>query len=407
MFDKQRQDDLQLHKLEALGHFAGGIAHDFNNILSVIEGYATRGLRLAAKGDIPVDVLQKILLSTERGAGLTRQLLAFARQNLDLNASIEFGAEINRLQVLLEPLLSENITLVLPQVSSPLYVRLSVDRLTQIFLNLAVNARDAMCGHGEIRITVRQVQCAEVPGSFRPRVMESAYARISVCDNGCGISAEELPHIFDPFFTTKRQQENAGTGLGLSVVYGIVDQAGGFLDVRTQVGEGTCFDIYLPLAATPEVTLLDTNIYGNRQLAGRTILLAEDEPELRDVLSVMLQDMELKVLPAANGNEAMRLQDTYDGEIDFLLTDIVMPGINGVQLSDLFIAERPDANVVLMSGYPFLESGRPLPVPEGTDFIAKPFRGNKIREILERALTRKATRLQRESQDDTGPNLTA
>jgi nitrogen-specific signal transduction histidine kinase/ActR/RegA family two-component response regulator len=406
MFDKARPADQHLHKLEALGHFAGGIAHDFNNILSIIEGYTTQALRQLAEGRPCPDTLQKILTSTERGASLTRQLLAFARQNVDLSASVEMGAVMAQQAVLLRPLLGEGIVFSLPQAAAPVHLALSADQFTQILMNLAINARDAMSRNGELTVTACEVAPDALPDGFRARARQTAYMRVSVADNGSGIAPADLPHIFDPFFTTKRQAEGGGTGLGLSVVYGIVDQVGGMIDVSSTPGAGTCFDVYLPLAPVPEAAPAGRGDEISGALAGRTILVAEDEPELRDVLSLMFDDLQMKVLPAANGNEALRLQAEYEGEIDFLLTDIVMPGMDGVHLSDLFRQERPESNVVLMSGYPFLAVGRPLEVPEGADFVSKPFRCDKIRQILERALARKAERLAAEAQpsgDADGP----
>lgn len=398
MFDKPRTADLHLQKLEALGQFAGGIAHDFNNILSIVEGYTMRALREHEQGQLTPDLLRKILLATERGASLTRQLLAFARQGVDLDDTLSLNDGLLQQMVLLQPLLGENITLSMPQLDEAVYVRMTADQFTQVMLNLAINARDAMSGQGHLMVSARQVGAADVPAILRHRMREAAYLRVSVSDNGDGIPAHILPHIFDPFFTTKSRaadgKGNGGTGLGLSVVYGIVDQIGGMIDVMSRVGEGTTFDIYLPLARAPELVFVDTQPETGAltELAGKTIVLAEDEPELRDVLTLVLADLKMKVLPAANANEALRLQADFDGEIDFLLTDIVMPGMDGIKLSDLFAVERPHTNVVLMSGYPFLDSGGALNIPTGADFLAKPFREDRIKSILERALVRKAER---------------
>lgn len=398
MFDKPRTADVNLQKLEALGHFAGGIAHDFNNILSIVEGYTARALREHENGQLTPDLLRKILLATERGASLTRQLLAFARQGVDLDDTLSLNDGLMQQMVLLQPLLGENITLSMPQMDEAVYLRMTSEQFTQVMLNLAINARDAMSGQGHLMVSARQVTATDVPAIFRHRIRESAYLRISISDNGHGIPAHILPHIFDPFFTTKSRavdgKNSGGTGLGLSVVYGIVDQIGGMIDVTSRVGEGTRFDLYLPLARAPELTFVDTQDSSGAltDLAGKTIVLAEDEPELRDVLTLVLADLKMKVLPAANANEALRLQADYAGEIDFLLTDIVMPGMDGLKLSDLFAIERPQTNVVLMSGYPFLDSGGALNIPTGADFLAKPFREDKIKSILERALVRKAER---------------
>lgn len=397
MFDKPRTADVQVQKLEALGHFAGGIAHDFNNILSIVEGYTARALRDLEAGTLTPELLHKVLLATERGASLTRQLLAFARQGVDLDNTLLLQDALLQHSVLLKPLLGENITLTLPRCDDAVYLRMTADQFTQVMLNLAINARDAMSGQGELCVTARQVGAADIPTHLRARMHESAYLRLSISDNGHGIPAHILAHIFDPFFTTKNRAADGrcgGTGLGLSVVYGIIDQIGGLIDVTSAVGQGTTFDVYLPLAHAPELALVDARRDGGAvsDLAGKTIVIAEDEPELRDVLTLVLADLNMKVLPAANANEALRIQADYAGEIDFLLTDIVMPGMDGLKLSDLFSAERPDTNVVLMSGYPFLDSGEGMEIPHEADFLAKPFREDKIKSILERALVRKAER---------------
>jgi two-component system cell cycle sensor histidine kinase/response regulator CckA len=211
--------------------------------------------------------------------------------------------------------------------------------------------------------------------------------RLSVRDNGEGIKSSVLPHIFDPFFTTKGQSK--GTGLGLAVVYGIVDQLRGKIEVTSKVHEGTIFTVTMPQAEAPEN-------YQPASLEGKTILLAEDEPELRDILGVMLTGFGMKVLEASNGNHAMELQHDYAGSIDFLLTDVVMPEMDGHRLGKLFTVRRPDTNVIYMSGYPFLDSGEEKPFPDESTFIPKPLQEETVRQVLERALQMRDERLKNE-----------
>lgn len=393
MFDKPRAADVQLQKLEALGQFAGGIAHDFNNILSIIDGYANRAMRDLATGQLHPDTLQKILLTVERGAGLTRQLLAFARQNMDMEEALPLEQALAEQSVLLKPLLGECVTLSLPQVTAPVFLHMSADQFAQIMVNLALNARDAMSGQGRLTVTAEVVPRDALPTRLAARLDACDMLLLQVSDDGPGIAPHLLPHIFDPFFTTKGQamEGRSGSGLGLSVVYGLVDQLGGAIEARSD-GGGATFALYLPLAPAPAAHATSA-VMQAPSLKGCTVLLAEDEPELRDVLTLVLEDMDMKVLPAANGNDAMRVQAGFDGDIDFLLTDIMMPEMNGVQLSDLFTQERPQTNVVMMSGYPFGEGAGSAAVPAGADFLRKPFREDKIRQILERALARKAARL--------------
>ncbi len=362
----------QAQKLESLGRFAGGMAHDFNNILSIIEGYAAIAVRQLQEGTLDAAQLQKIMASTQRGAGLTRQLLAFARQKIAVTEKLDLAREVRELQVLLHPLLGETIRLHLRLSPAPVWVKASRDHLAQILLNLALNARDAMPQGGVLSII------CENHG-------------LSVIDSGHGITPDVMPRIFDPFFTTKKAGQ--GTGLGLSVVYGIVGQLNAKISVASQNGHGTRVDISFPPVDAP-VHLLRPAVK-DISLKGRTILVAEDEPELRDVLAVVFAGMEMKVLTASNGNHALQVQRDYGGSIDFLMTDVVMPEMDGVTLAPLFHAARPETNVIYMSGYPFVE------IPAGADFIAKPFRENMVLEVLKRALERRDKRLKNAAEDDS------
>ncbi|MDE1153813.1 MAG: ATP-binding protein [Micavibrio sp.] len=371
------KQQVQAQKLEALGGFAGGIAHDFNNILSIIEGYAHVALH---QGGADVVTLQKILSATQRGAGLTRQLLAFSRQKIGMEQVIDLSAAVQEQEVLLRPLLGANIRLHMTPAPAPLYVTASTDFITQILLNLALNARDAMPDGGTLAITCK---------TFRGQ------ARLTVADSGSGIAATVLPRIFDPFFTTKPQ--GAGTGLGLSVVHGIVTQLGGRIAVDGNNGAGARFDIDLPLATAPLVTTTGGVAPHPTGLEGRTVLIAEDEPELLSILGIIFSDFDMKVLTASNGNDALEMQRHFKGTIDFLLTDVIMPGMDGPTLGQLFAAERPASNIIYMSGYPFMDLRLQTPLPPDADFIPKPLRESKILDILRRALERRDARLRSEN----------
>jgi len=257
---------------------------------------------------------------------------------------------------------------------------------------LALNARDAMPQGGELAIICMPCQKRQIPAILRDKYAESLFIRLSIMDSGAGIPPDILHRIFDPFFTTKGVGK--GTGLGLSVVYGIVDQLKGNVEVSSVVDEGTSFDIYLPLTSAPAAEASPVkDLSASGKIAGKTILIAEDEPELRGLLGDMLEGMEMKVLSAENGNRALVVQDEYEGAIDFLLTDVVMPEMDGVRLGDMFTSVRPDSNVIYMSGYPFMDGRRDIRVPEDAPFISKPLREDKIRQILERALQRRSERL--------------
>ncbi|MDD9901763.1 MAG: ATP-binding protein [Alphaproteobacteria bacterium] len=396
MDNENLEKALQAQKLEALGRFAGGIAHDFNNILSIIEGYTHIAVKQLKEGSLTPEQLQKIVSSTQRGAGLTRQLLAFARQKVDMAETTELTDTLQQQHVLLRPLLGEKIYLYLLVPEKPLPIAASADQVMQIIMNLALNARDAMPDGGELGIICRACPPDDIPQEVSLKVPEKNFAHISFIDSGTGIPSDIISKIFDPFFTTK--QVTKGTGLGLSVVYGIIEQVKGHITVQSRPGQGTTFDVYLPLAEdTHEVRCVESVDKTPQTLAGRTILVAEDEPELRDVLAVMLEDMNMHVLTAANGNHALLVQEEYDGEIDFLLTDVVMPEMDGVHLGSLFHSVRPDSNVIYMSGYPFWDGAQDMDLPSDAPFIGKPLRQDTVRRVLERALQRRDARIK---QDD-------
>ncbi len=383
--------NLQRQKMEALGQFAGGIAHDFNNLLSIIEGHTHIALRQLKEGRLDPEQLLKILASTQRGAGLTRQLLSFGRQKVGFDEKTNLVEAMRQQHVLLLPLLGATIQLFMTVPEDPVWINAAPDQLTQIILNLALNARDAMPCGGELAIMCMACQKRHIPAVLREKNPETSYIRLSVVDSGTGIPDDVLPRIFEPFFTTKDQGK--GTGLGLSVVYGVVDQLKGTIEVSSAQGDGTSFDIFLPIAEAPAPSLTAENNVSDKGLAGKTILIAEDEPELREMLADMFNGLKMNVLSAGNGNQALSVQDEYDGDIDFLLTDVVMPETDGVKLGEMFSSVRPDSNVVYMSGYPFMEGRRDLQVPEQAPFISKPIREDTVRKILERALERRQARL--------------
>ncbi len=388
---KQRDHLVQTQKLEALGMFVGGIAHDFNNILSIIEGYTSIAVKQLKEGTLTPEQLQKILASTKRGAGLTRQLLAFGRQKVALPEKMDLSRSLRQEMVLLKPLMGETVQVFMTLPEEPVWIEAGEDQITQIILNLCLNARDAMPEGGEVAVMCMESLARNVPQRLRGKNLSGRFVRITVMDSGSGIAPEALPKIFDPFFTTKDQ--GRGTGLGLSVVYGIVDQLGGAIEVESKIGEGSSFDVYLPQVAPPLQASAASSKNRSTSLAGKTILVAEDEPELRDVLVHMFDGMEMTVLTSANGNQALLTQEDYEGPIDFLLTDVVMPEMDGVRLGELFHAVRPDTNVIYMSGYPFMDGRKNIQVPENAPFIAKPLHEERIRQILERALERRNERI--------------
>jgi two-component system cell cycle sensor histidine kinase/response regulator CckA len=383
---------LHAQKLEALGQLAGGIAHDFNNILSIIEGHTELALKQLQTGNLTPEQLERIRAATARGAGLTRQLLAFGRQKIGVLERLDAVKALAGIRLLIDPLFGAAVRADFSLPAAPLWVEAGEDHLAQIILNLALNARDALPAGGDVMISCMACGEGALPAPLRQRPEARRYLRLSVTDNGVGISPAVLPHIFEPFYSTK--ERGRGTGMGLAVVYGIVEQLGGLIDVRSHPGEGTAVHVYLPLAV-PEGAQQNLPDSWRREagaLRGRTVLLAEDEPELRDILGLMLEGFEMKVIRASNGNEAFDLQREFAGEIDFLLTDVVMPEMDGIALAEIFAARRPDTNVVYMSGYPFLNAEKGLRVPDTASFISKPIQEDTVRQVLERALERRALR---------------
>ncbi len=398
----------QGNKLESLGRFAGGVAHDFNNILSIIEGHTSIALLQLEENRLEAEQLKKVLRATQRGAGLTRQLLSFGRMKVDVEEKINLANILKEMHVLLNPIIGKSIKLYLTVPDEAVWVNASEDQLTQIILNLVLNARDAMPEGGELIVMFTPCQIRHVPKKLRKKNPGKSFIRLSVADSGEGISKKVLAKIFDPFFTTKGQGQ--GTGLGLSVVYGIVDQLSGSIEVSSLEEGGTSFDIFLPEVSPPadvssleqvDISELDsdnvvTNVIPTPNkitLSGKTILIVEDESEVREILCDTFEARGMKVMKAADGNEALLVQDEYEGKIDFLLTDVVMPELDGLKLSKLFHNVRPDSDIVYMSGHPFIGSKENIDLPDDINFISKPFEEGKLQQILEEALRRRKERL--------------
>lgn len=356
----------QAQRLEALGQLAGGVAHDFNNILSIIDGYARMGKKVTGDDKTLYGYFEKIMQSVQRGSALTNRLLTFGRHKAIRDKVIDLGQLIEDQESLLRPLIDASIALSVA-VEKDIFVAAPPDNICQILLNLCINSRDAMTDGGCLTI-----ECGKT---------RNAQAFFRIADTGEGIPQEIRTRIFDPFFTTKSQGK--GTGLGLSVVYGLVKDMHGEIDVVSKCGEGTCFTITLPLSEqgpSPHKIMEDES--GTMHLEGFTALIAEDEPALLDLVSGMVEDMGARVLKASNGNEALMIQDEYQGDIDFLLTDVVMPELNGVKLAELFGSVRPESKVMFMSGYP--ESGQMARVslPESAFFMSKPVDFRKLAQTL-------------------------
>ena len=366
-------------KLEALGQLAGGVAHDFNNLLMIINGYTRRALaNLDDKARIE-DSLAQVIGSTDKAATLTRQLLLFGRRDVLDRRVLSLAVQIDEIESLLLSLLGETIELVIERGEEDLFVETDPGQLHQAIVNLALNARDAMAGGGRIWIAVDAV---EADAGFRdrhPTTRPGRYARITVEDNGEGMDEETLARVFEPFFTTKEQGK--GTGLGLAMVYGFVKQSEGAIEATSRPGEGAAFSIFLPLTDRAPVAVSETE----RAVClarGETVLLVEDDDALRTLAEETLGDLGYRVIAAEDGLAALEAEDDHEGDIDLLLTDVVMPGLGGFEVARVVRGARPDIKIVYMSGYPARGRLKKVDVPDDAPFLQKPFDPDRLARCL-------------------------
>jgi two-component system cell cycle sensor histidine kinase/response regulator CckA len=338
-------------KLDALGRLASGVAHDFNNLLTAIAGYAELMLRGGADISEYPSALQEILNASQRAAGLTSQLLAFSRKQVIEPVVLNLNALSENATRMIQRLIGEDINLVF-EPAEPLYlVKVDRNQIEQVMINLAVNARDAMPDGGTLRVSTKNVSLREAERQelLEADVATGEYVVLEVADTGAGMDEETQARLFEPFFTTKAR--GRGTGLGLSIIYGAVKQNGGFVSVRSQLGTGTCFSIYLPrVEGEPkDFAVNELAVVGSR--GAETILLVEDEPAVRDVVGRFLQNAGYHVLARGDARAAITLMERPEVTVDLLLTDVVLPGMNGKQLHQHLCAMRPGLRVLFMSGY--------------------------------------------------------
>ena len=372
---KQREREMfQSRKLEALGELAAGVSHDFNNILSIIDGFTLMAQKSLPEDSEAQEHLKRVSSASRRGAALTKKMITFSRHKVRSQTVINLSDVVEEQKALLDPLMLPSVQFRLLPVDEGVYVRISEDSISQILMNLIINARDAMEDTGGLLTLDMRVQpYTLLPQSVRSRADEDTqYAHIKVEDTGSGMDPETLERVFDPFFSTKDQGK--GTGLGMSIVYGLVNEADGLVDIRSTPKVGTSISIFLPLAEEGEgkKVIGDASVPEQIRLEGYTVLVVEDEPDLLTVMRNILDDMGMTVLYATNGNEALMVQDDYEGEIDILLTDVVMPEMDGVKLRELFLSLRPSTKIIFMSGYPGQGDSAPFELPEDVTFIPKP-----------------------------------
>ena len=385
---KQLENQLmQAQKMQSVGQLAGGVAHDFNNMLSVIIGTTEIAMHKVSPSDPVHKSLQRILNAGMRSADLTRQLLAFARKQtitpkiLDLNETVEGTLKM------LRRLIGENIDLAWLPGKTLWPIKMDPSQIDQILANLCVNARDAIASGGRVTIETNTIVIDEFYCSYHAGFVPGDYVRLSVSDNGCGMNKETLANIYEPFFTTK--EVGQGTGLGLSMVYGIVKQNNGFINVYSEPGQGTTFKIYLPRYTG--VTVQEPQPQKNEEPPERgdeIILLVEDEPTILEMTATMLEKLGYTVLTAGVPSEAIRLAMEYKSTINLLLTDVVMPEMNGRDLAQKILPLYPNIKYLFMSGYTANVIAHQGVLNEDVHFIQKPFSlktlATKVREVLDR-----------------------
>ncbi len=346
---KQLEEQLrQSQKLDSIGQLAGGVAHDFNNLLVVIGGYASMMLEDLPPEHEMREGLEEIRNAGDRASALTRQLLVFSRRQRAEQKNVAVNELVRNVEKMLRRLIGEDIDLVMALDESAGVLRADPVHLEQVILNLAVNARDAMPQGGRLLIETGRLFADEEFARIHLEVTPGDYVMLSVGDTGIGMTPEVRSHIFEPFFTTKAKGQ--GTGLGLSTVYGIVKQSGGSIFVYSEVGLGSTFKMLFP-AMKDGATEADAAPESTQLSGSETILLAEDESGVRRYVSQLLTQRGYTVLLAGDGQAALELSRSYAGSIDLLLTDVVMPGMGGLELAEQFAAERPGVPIVFMSGY--------------------------------------------------------
>jgi signal transduction histidine kinase/ActR/RegA family two-component response regulator len=339
----------QSQKMEAIGSLAGSIAHDFNNILSIVLGYAETALEELKAGDPVRADVEQIATAGERARDLTRQLLAFSRQQVLEPKLLNLNEAFSAMMQMLKRLVGEDIELSFHPGADLGAVRVDPSQIEQVLLNLVVNARDAMPDGGKLTVETCNIELDRGYAEAHYGIQPGPYVLLAVSDTGIGMDNATRARIFEPFFTTK--EKGKGTGLGLSTVFGIVKQSGGAVWVYSEPGHGTTFRVYLPrLAAAPNV-LQQNARPAARTRGSETVLLVEDDTQVRALVSTTLRKNGYRVLEAGNGTEALAVAEQHGGAIDVLLSDVVMPGMGGRQLWERLVPRRPKMKVLFMSGY--------------------------------------------------------
>jgi nitrogen-specific signal transduction histidine kinase/CheY-like chemotaxis protein len=382
----------QARRMEAVGRLAGGIAHDFNNLLTIIKGYVEMATnRSGAQPELRRD-LQHIGDASERAGTLVRQLLAFSRKQVLKPKILDLNGIVLNLDKLLRRLLAETVEMKTIAGKDVGAVKADPSQIEQVIMNLVVNARDATPNGGRILIETSNVELDDTYAQDHATVRPGRYVMLAVTDTGIGMTSDTVAHIFEPFYTTK--ESGRGTGLGLSTVYGIVKQSGGYIWVYSEPGKGTTFKVYLPrVEERVEVSSTEQIPAPAARDGKETILLVEDEAAVRELTRMVLSKRGYSVLEALNPADAERLAGSHGSKIHLLLTDVVMPGMSGRELAKRLTARHRNLRVLYMSGYTDNVIAEDGTLEEGVAFLQKPFTpqvlAQKVRETLDRAVLAK------------------
>ena len=384
---QRRAEELlrQAQKMEAIGRLAGGVAHDFNNVLGIVSACCEL-LQSRIEPNGLTQYIENIRQATKRGASLTRQLLTFSRRQLSFQPRVlDLNEVLKDVVKLLQPLMGDDVQIVLREGASHAIVEADPSQLDQVILNIAVNARDAMPKGGKLILETSVQDFDEVLAQRHPPMKPGKYVVLAISDTGCGMDAETLSHIFEPFFTTK--ETGKGTGLGLATVYGIVQQSGGHILVYSEPSRGTTFRIFMPSAGHKLGIAHKSDVETLPQkVAGKTVLLVEDDPLMRTLTRQMLEEHGYTVLEASDGNSALELLNSSSAAIDVALTDVVMRGMSGPELALQLMDRRPNVKVVYMSGYTGELIAQSDGAGRGNPLLEKPFTKAALLNAIQAAL---------------------
>ena len=362
----------QVRKLDAVGQLAGGVAHNLNSVLTVIKGYTAI---LLQHPDLPLDMVEPLQLmasATDRAARLTRQLLAYSRRLIMRTQRLNLNDLIGNFTPTLRLVMGQDISVQILPKTDAIQIDADLSMIEQMILNLANNARDAMNGHGQLRLSVETVNIGLAETQHNPEARMGRFICLSLADTGPGMDKNTLDHLFEPFYTTKDVGE--GIGMGLATVYGMVKQHHGWIEVNSVVGKGTQFEIFLPVPVEVPAPAVSPSPEVSLRPGQKTILVVEDEPDVRQLLAEVLHDQGYRVLEAADGVEALEVWRLHQDQIDLLLTDVVMPkGITGLDLAQRLKAEQPRLKVLYSTGYGAMESLPHLNLREGINCLVKPY----------------------------------